>query len=251
MIYLVNHLICNTRSQPQHTNHTITTFTIQHKTSILVIDNITFLYSPLTRFLYSPQTTQDSIRVTDNTKFLYSSHTTQDFYTRHGQHKISILITDNTRFLYSPQTTQDSILVTDNTKFLYSSHTTQDFYTRHGQHKISIPITDNTRFLYSPLNLPRRTQDSILVTDNTRFLYSPQTTQDFYTRHGQHKISILATKPATENTRFYTCHKQNNIFFHTSQTTQDFYITTCSTRFLYSPQTYTHTLIQVHSLRTC
>ena len=150
MIYLVNHLICNTRSQPQHTNHKITTLTIQHKISILAIYNITFLYSPLTRFLYLPQTTQDSILVTDNTKFLYSSHTTQDFYTRHGQHKISILITDNTRFLYSPlnlpRRTQDSILVTDNTRFLYSPWTTQDFYTRHGQHKSSILITNNTIF---------------------------------------------------------------------------------------------------------
>ena len=138
---------------------------------------------------------------------------------------------DNTRFLYSPlnlpRRTQDSILVTDNTRFLYSSHTTQAFYTRHGQHKISILITDNTRFLYSPLNLPRRTQDSILVTDNTRFLYSPQTTQyffhtsqttqDFYISHMQHKISILTT----------------DIHAHANT----------------SPL-ITHTLIQVHSLRT-
>ena len=153
----MNHLICNTRSQPQHTNHKITTLTIQHKISILAIDNITFLYSP--------QTTQDSILVTNNTKFLYSSHTTYDFYTRHGQHKISILITDNTRFLYSPlnlpRRTQYSILVTDNKRFLYTPWTTQEFYTHHKQHNI--------------------------------FFHTSQTTQDFYISHMQHKISILTT----------------------------------------------------------
>ena len=181
MIYLVNHLTCNTRSQPQYTSHKITTLTTQHKISILAIENVTFLYSPLTRFLYSPQTTQDSILVTDNTRF----------YTHHRQHKISILVTHNTRFLYTPiylpRRTQDSILITDNTRFLYSSHTTQDFYTHHRQHKISILVTHNTRFLYTPIYLPRRTQDSILVTDiHAHANTSPLITHTLISVHSLH-----------------------------------------------------------------
>ena len=170
-----------------------------------------------TRFLYSPQTTQDLMLVTDNTRF-YSRCTTIDFYTRHGQRTI----------LYLSQTTQDSILATNNPRFLYSLWTIQDFYsshyTRNGDGKIlyssqttqdSIHIIDNTRFYtrhkHNILYSSQTTQDSIPVTNNPRLLYSLRTIQDFYSRHytrnGDDKDSILVA----DNTRFYTRH--NTIFY--------------------------------------
>ena len=133
------------------------------------------------KILYSPQTTQNSILITDHTnisifttddtRFLYSSRTTQDFYsrryTRHGEHKI-LFCQRQYKILYSSPTTQDFILVISNTRF----------YTCYRQHKIQY--------------LSQTTQDSILVTDNPRFLYSLWTIQHFYSRHytrnGEDKI---------------------------------------------------------------
>ena len=193
------------------------------------------------------QTMQDSILVRDNTrlytrhrphKIVYSSQTTQDsifvtdtkFYTRHRQHKMlySLKTTQDsilpqTRF-YSRQTTQDFYTHHTHKKDFYTHHRQHtDFYTRHGQHNICI-FDRQVKILYSP----QTTQNSILVidhtkisiftTDDTRFLYLSRTTQDFYsrryTRHGEHKILF--------------CQRQYKILY-SSPTTQDFILVISNT----------------------